>query len=346
MVQGPDLGNTDNTEVFPAVLVHTDNLLYFTAAKGFRAGGVNQVLTSAAKAHWPSTDSPQPSCRRPMIRIPSGATSRRQASVYSTDAPKSTRPSTISNEQRADVPVPRRWRRLRCSLRAQPRRRSRGEIRPIPVAHPQCRGQPHQGRVHTSLVIPGGPATRAGDLVVAQMDRSLPNRQGRWISGPGSTLRSVRSRPMPAWTIGGTTAIHRSPKQWRVLARLQRRPGAEQPQPARRLRARGIRGEPVRLNVTDEDTGARSVGLAVHQRRLQHLQQLHLWRYRGGTVTAANRHPARLPALRGTVASTSVLLRGTLPGSLLTRRHLLPGTRAHRDAVRDRVPSRAYGWPN
>ncbi len=148
---------------------NSDDLLYLTAAKGFRAGGVNQVLTSAAQgslAQYGLTTAVLPRTYNSdtvmsyelggKVRLLDGR-AQINAAIYDLD-----------------------WKDVQTFLFLGdgavfnvPKARSRGieveaEFRPIRLLTLNAAISNTKAEYRSSLVIPGGPATRAGDLVVAQ----------------------------------------------------------------------------------------------------------------------------------------------------------------------------------
>ena len=259
-------GEISETPVTPKLslqyLFNPDDLLYFTAAKGFRAGGVNQVLTSAAQGTLAQYD-------LTTAVLPKTFDSD---TVWSYELGVKLR--LLDGRAQINTAIyDLEWQDVQTFLFLGdgavfnvPTARSRGieiegEFRPIPSLTLNAAISHTEAEYTSSLVIPGGPATRAGDLVVAT--------DGQEFAQPPNTL-DLGARF--DFAIGSMPAYARIDYWWQDgYATVARSSGAYSPDssdvPAQNsinLRVGFEHGEfdvnLFALNVTDEETGARSGG--------------------------------------------------------------------------------------
>ena len=239
-----------------------DDLLYVTAAKGFRAGGVNQVLTSAAQGSLAQY----------------GLTTDVLPKTYDSDTVWSyelgAKIGLLDGRAQINTAIyDLEWKDVQTFLFLGdgavfnvPTARSRGieiegDFRPVRRLTLNAAFSHTKAEYTSSLIIPGGPASRAGDLVVAETARSLHSRQRRWTSAHGSTFGSVPRRPMRASTICGRTAMQPSPA---AVARIRPTRVTCTSQKSINLRLGFERGRfdvnLFALNITDERVGPRTGG--------------------------------------------------------------------------------------
>jgi outer membrane receptor protein involved in Fe transport len=259
-------GQISETPVTPKLSLQyffaSDDLLYLTAAKGFRAGGVNQVLTSAAQG------------------------SLAQYGLSTAVLPKTYDSDTVWSyelggklrllEGRAQINTALydlEWKDVQTFLFLGdgavfnvPKARSRGieiegEFRPIQLLTLNAALSNTKAEYRSPLVIPGGPATRGGDLVVAS--------KGQEFAQPPRTL-DLGARF--DFSFGSTPAYARIDYLWQDgYATVARSSGAYSPdssdvsaQKSINLRLgferKGFDVNLFALNVTDEQQGQRFGG--------------------------------------------------------------------------------------
>ena len=220
-----------------------DDLLYATAAKGFRAGGVNQVLTSAADGSLAQY----------------GLTAAAMPKTYDSDTVWSYELGAKFGfwDGRAQINTAiydLEWRNVQTFLFL-----GDGVVFNVPSARSQGVEVEGQIRPFRPLTL-NAAVTYTKAEYTSSYDHSgragyACRRSGHCTGWPGvcaaavdggfrspvMTSRSATSAmPMPASTIAGSTGIHRSRPARRVLARLERCPGAEEHQFAPWLRAQWI----------------------------------------------------------------------------------------------------------
>ena len=172
-------GQISETPVTPKVslqyFLNPDDLLYFAAAKGFRAGGVNQVLTSAAQGSLAQYDLTTDVLPRTF----------ESDSVWSYELGAKFR----LLEGRAQINTAiydLEWDDVQTFLFLGdgavfnvPKARSRGvevegHFRVLERIGLDAALSHTKAEYRSSLVIPGGPGTRAGDLVIAREGQEFP----------------------------------------------------------------------------------------------------------------------------------------------------------------------------
>jgi outer membrane receptor protein involved in Fe transport len=259
-------GEISETPVTPKLSLqyffNPDALLYGTAAKGFRAGGVNQVLTSAAQGSLAQYD----------------LTTDVLPKTYDSDSVWSYeiggKIGLLDGRGQINTAIyDLDWTDVQTFLFLGdgavfnvPSARSRGieieaEFRPIPRLTLNAAFSHTKAEYTSSLIIPGGPASRAGDLVVAQ--------EGQEFAQPPETL-DLGGRF--DFQIGSMPAYARIDYRWQDgYATVARSSGAYSPDssdvPAQKninLRLGFERGgfdvNLFALNVTDEKIGPRFGG--------------------------------------------------------------------------------------
>ena len=337
-------GEISETPVTPKLSLqyffNPDDLLYATAAKGFRAGGVNQVLTSAADG------------------------SLAQYGLTTDVLPKTFDSDTVwSYELGAKFGLLDRkvqintaiydleWKDVQTFLFLGdgavfnvPSARSRGyeiegDFRPVRPLTLNAAFSHTKAEYTSSLIIPGGPTSRAGDLVIAA--------DGQEFAQPPETL-DLGARF--DFQIGYMGAYARVDYRWQDgFATVARSTGAYSPDssdvPSQKninLRLGFERGRfdvnLFALNLTDERVGPRTGGRSqCTNADCSHLQQLHLWTYGRCAVAAANWRAARLPALRARsrppqVAAVAALQRAERRARAACRISIAPTGRRSRNA--------------
>jgi iron complex outermembrane receptor protein len=259
-------GQISETPVTPKLSLqyffNPDDLLYVTAAKGFRAGGVNQVLTSAAQGSLAQYD----------LTTDVLPKTYDSDSVWSYELGGKFR--LLDGRAQINTAIyDLEWNDVQTFLFLGdgavfnvPKARSRGieiegEFRPIQPLTLNAALSHTKAEYRSSLVIPGGPATRGGDLVVA--------RAGQEFAQPPNTA-DLGARF--DFQIGSTPAYARIDYRWQDgYATVARSSGAYSPDssdvPAQKsinLRFGFERGgfdvNLFALNVTDETKGRRFGG--------------------------------------------------------------------------------------
>ena len=259
-------GEISETPVTPKLSLqyffNSDDLLYLTAAKGFRAGGVNQVLTSAAQGSLAQYD------------LTTAVLPRTYGSDTVLSYELGGKVRLLDGRAQINTAIyDLEWKDVQTFLFLGdgavfnvPKARSRGievegEFRPIPLLTLNAALSNTKAEYRSSLVIPGGPATRAGDLVVA--------REGQEFAQPPRTL-DLGARF--DFSIGSTPAYARIDYLWQDgYATVARNSGAYSPDssdvPAQKsinLRFGFERGgfdvNLFVLNATDEKEGQRFGG--------------------------------------------------------------------------------------
>ena len=259
-------GEISETPVTPKLSLQyffdPDDLLYFTAAKGFRAGGVNQVLTSAAQGSLAQYD------------LTTAVLPRTYGSdtVWSYELGGKFR--LLDGRAQINTAIyDLEWDDVQTFLFLGdgavfnvPKARSRGveiegQFRPIELLTLNAALSHTKAEYRSSLVIPGGPATRAGNLVIA-------NEGQEFAQPPNTADLGARFD----FTVGATPVYARIDYRWQDgYATVARNSGAYSPDssdvPAQKsinLRLGFERGaldvNVFALNVTDETKGARSGG--------------------------------------------------------------------------------------
>jgi iron complex outermembrane recepter protein len=260
-------GKIAETPVTPKVSLQyfftPDDLLYATAAKGFRAGGVNQVLTSAAAGLLAQYD------------LTTGVLPRTYDSdqVWSYELGGKFRLWDGRAQLNAAV-YDLEWKKVQTFLFLGdgavfnvPTARSRGvelegEVRPVRPLTINAAVSRTKAKYTSSMVIPGGPATRAGDLVIAQDGQAFA--QPAWTVDLGArydfaigTLTGGYARVDYRWSAGYSTVARSSgafspdssdvPAQKNINLRI----GFDH---------NAFDVNVFVLNLTDEDTGPRTGG--------------------------------------------------------------------------------------
>ncbi len=259
-------GQISETPVTPKVSLqyffNSDDLLYVTAAQGFRAGGVNQVLTSAAQGSLAQYD------------LTTAVLPRTYDSdtVWSYELGGKVR--LLDGRAQINTAVyDLEWKDVQTFLFLGdgavfnvPKARSRGieiegEFRPIRLITINAALSHTKAEYRSSLAIPGGPATRGGDLVIA--------RAGQEFAQPPRTL-DLGARF--DFSLGSTPAYARIDYLWQDgYATVARSSGAYSPDssdvPAQKSINLRFGFEPgafdvnlFALNVTDEKQGQRFGG--------------------------------------------------------------------------------------
>ena len=259
-------GEISETPVTPKLSLqyffNPDDLLYVTAAKGFRAGGVNQVLTSAAQGSLAQYD----------------LTTAVLPKTYDSDTVWSYELGgkfrLLDGKAQINTAIyDLEWEDVQTFLFLGdgavfnvPKARSRGieiegQFRPVQLLTLNAALSHTKAEYRSSLVIPGGPATRGGNLVIAS--------EGQEFAQPPNTV-DLGARF--DFTVGGSQAYARIDYRWQDgYATVARTSGAFSPDssdvPAQKsinLRVGIEHGafdvNLFALNVTDETTGARFGG--------------------------------------------------------------------------------------
>jgi len=260
-------GVITDTPVTPKVslqyFINPDDLIYVTAAKGFRAGGVNQVLTSAAAgllANYGLTTAAMP-------------TTYESDSVWSYELGGKMRLWEGRAQINASI-YDLEWSNMQQFLFLGdgvvfnvPSVRTRGgdieaQLRPFRSLTLNASVGYIEAEYTSSLVIPGGPGSRSGDLVIATDGQGLPQPSWTYDIGARYDLQigdfgQAYGRVDYRWTDGfataapGTTAY--SPDSSYIPSRKNVN-----------LRLGIVHGDldvnVFALNVTDEKVGAESGG--------------------------------------------------------------------------------------
>jgi outer membrane receptor protein involved in Fe transport len=259
-------GEISESPVTPKVSLqyffNPDDLLYVTAAKGFRAGGVNQVLTSAAEGSLAQYD----------------LTTAVLPKTYDSDTVWSYELGAKFRlaDGRAQINTAiydLEWDDVQTFLFLGdgavfnvPKARSRGvevegQFRPVQRLTLNAALSHTKAEYRSNLVIPGGPNTRGGNLVIASV--------GQEFAQPPNTV-DLGARV--DFTVGESQAYARIDYRWQDgYSPVSRTSGAYSPdssdvpsQKSINLRV-GFEHGPFdvnlfALNVTDEDTGPRFGG--------------------------------------------------------------------------------------
>ena len=240
-----------------------DDLVYATAAKGFRAGGVNQVLTSAAAgllANYGLTTAAMPKTYE-------------SDSVWSYELGGKTRLWDGRVQINASI-YDLEWTNMQQFLFLGdgvvfnvPSVRTRGgdiefQMRPFQSLTLDASVGYIEAKYTSSLIIPGGPGSRSGDLIIAREGDSLP--QPAWAYDVGARydfqlgdFGQLYGRVDYRWTEGYATAAQGTPAYSPDSSFIPDRQNVN-------LRIGFTRGNldvnVFALNVTDEKVGATTGG--------------------------------------------------------------------------------------
>lgn len=195
-------GQIKETPVTPKVslqyFINPDDLLYFNAAKGFRAGGVNQVLTSAAQGLLARYD----------------LTGAALPKTYDSDTVWSYELGAKFRllDGRAQINTAiydLEWKNVQTFLFLGdgavfnvPKARSRGfevegEIRPVRPLTINAAVSHTKAEYRSDLSIPGGPGTTIGDLIIARDGQEFA--QAPWTVDLGARLDFAIGPTWPAY---------------------------------------------------------------------------------------------------------------------------------------------------
>jgi len=251
-----------------------DDLIYATASEGFRAGGVNQALTSATAgtlAQYGLTEAVFPKTYR-------------SDSVWSYELGSKTRLWDGRAQINADI-YDLQWKNVQTfyftgdgAVFNVPTARSRGaeleaQVRPFRPLTLSAALAYIKAEYTSSLAIAAGPGSRAGNLVIAQDGQAFAQPPGPPIlvpamRSPSGLLEWVcphRLSPVPG--LSDCRGRHQY-----VLAGLEQHPRTAECRFAYWLRARRIRCESVRLELNGRVQWSRNRRpFPVHRCRLQHL---------------------------------------------------------------------------
>jgi outer membrane receptor protein involved in Fe transport len=240
-----------------------DNLVYATAAKGFRAGGVNQVLTSAAAgflANYALTTAQMPKTYE-------------SDSVWSYELGGKMRLWEGRAQINASI-YDLEWSNMQQAVGAGdtvvfnvPSVRTRGgdlELQVRPLSGLTLNGSVGyiEAEYTSSLIIPGGPGSRSGDLVVAREGTNMPQPAWTWDLGARYDLNigdfgNMYGRVDYRWTEGYNGAVPGTPGFSPDSSYIPARKNVN-------LRLGIVRGDldvnVFALNVTDETAGPRTGG--------------------------------------------------------------------------------------
>jgi len=243
--------------------VTPDDLIYATAAKGFRAGGVNQVLTSAAAgllANYGLTTAAMPKTYESdsvwsyelggKMRLWEGR-AQINASIYDLEWSNMQQFLFLGDGVVFNVPSVRT---RGGDIEAQ--------VRPFRSLTLDASVGYIEAEYTSSLIIPGGPGSRSGDLVIARDGDSLPQPTWTYDIGARYDLQigdfgQAYGRVDYRWTEGYATAAQGTAGYSPDSSYIPSRKNVN-------LRLGIVHGDldvnVFALNVTDEDVGAQTGG--------------------------------------------------------------------------------------